>query len=158
MLVFPTSQRPFAKDWIRWGLVACLCMFVFPTSYIHSRLLQKNGVHMKGQYVHACNLYMFVFIYPLETFLQRNWVRMKGHSVHVYIWRGTRCMSTANYDPERMQPMLLDTVHTCALILQIFKENIYIYLRFVCNYLQIITQRILPGGVGVHMCLAFRNI
>ena len=46
------------------------------------------------------------------------------------------CMSTANYDPERMQPMLLDTVHTCALILQIFKENIYIYLRFVCNYLQ----------------------
>ena len=43
------------------------------------------------------------------------------------------CMSTANYDPERMQPMLLDTVHTCALILQIFKENIYIYLRFT-NY------------------------
>ena len=51
------------------------------------------------------------------------------------------CMSTANYDPERMQPMLLDTVHTCALILQIFN-----------------TQRMLPGGVGVHMCLAFRNI
>ena len=68
------------------------------------------------------------------------------------------CMSTANYDPERMQPMLLDTVHTCALILQIFKENIYIYLRLVCNYLQIITQRMLPGRVGAHMCLAFRNI
>ena len=68
------------------------------------------------------------------------------------------CMSTANYDPERMQPMLLDTVHTCALILKIFKKNIYIYLRFVCNYLQIITQRMLPGRVGAHMCLAFRNI
>lgn len=78
--------------------------------------------------------------------------------MHVYIWRGTMCMSTANYDPERMQPMLHDTVHTCALILQIFKKNIYIYLRFVCNYLQIITQRMLPGRVGAHMCLAFRNI
>ena len=48
-------------------LHACMCL-CFPHHLSTGAFVEEWGTYIKGQYVHACNLYMFVFIYPLDTF------------------------------------------------------------------------------------------
>ena len=75
-------------------LLVCICLCL----YIHSRLCCRGTGHEGAicviHIVYACNLYMFVFIYPFETFFVEELgtyegalcacLHMEGHYVHVY--------------------------------------------------------------------------
>ena len=70
------------------GTALCLC---FQHHDISTRgfVVEEQGTYEGAicviHIMYACNLYIFVFIYPLETFFCRG----TG-----YVWRGTLCMST----------------------------------------------------------------
>ena len=127
-------------------LHACMCL-CFPHHLSTGAFVEEWGTYIKGQYVHACNLYMFVFIYPLETFFVEELgtyegalcacLHMEGHYVHVYIWRGTLCMCTYGGAPSAcLRPIMTPRgCNLCCLTLYIRAPWFYKYSRKIFTYI-----------------------
>ena len=72
----------------------CLCLYIHSTLFFVEELGTYEGAICVIHIVYACNLYMFVFKYPLETFFVEELgtyegalcacLHMEGHYVHVY--------------------------------------------------------------------------